>query len=70
LMPSTDPMKRDVPLDLFPASVLGGISIQKSFTPDLPGDTTGGVIMMTTKDLPDGPTQKISATLGMNTRTT
>ena len=47
LMPSTDPMKRDVPLDLFPASVLGGISIQKSFTPDLPGDTTGGVIMMT-----------------------
>lgn len=70
LMPSTDPMKRDVPLDLFPASVLGGISIQKSFTPDLPGDTTGGVIMMTTKDLPDGPTQKISATLGVNTRTT
>jgi hypothetical protein len=70
LMPSTDPMKRDVPLDLFPASVLGGISIQKSFTPDLPGDTTGGVIMMTTKDLPDGPIQKISATLGINTRTT
>ncbi|PHR95705.1 MAG: TonB-dependent receptor [Oceanobacter sp.] len=70
LMPSTDPMKRDVPLDLFPASVLGSISIQKSFTPNLPGDTTGGVIMMATKDLPDGPTQKISATLGMNTRTT
>ncbi|CCU71332.1 MAG: TonB-dependent receptor [Thalassobium sp.] len=70
LMPSTDPMRRDVPLDLFPSSVLGGINIQKSFTPDMPGDTTGGVIMMTTKDLPDGPTSKLSATIGMNSRTT
>ena len=70
LMPSTDPMRRDVPLDLFPAAVLGGINIQKSFTPDLPGDTTGGVIMMTTKDLPSGPVHKISGSLGLNTRTT
>ena len=71
LMPSTDPMKRDVPLDLFPASVLGGIDIQKAFTPDLPGDSTGGAIRMTTKGLPDdGSGSKITATLGMNSRTT
>ncbi|MCA6059323.1 TonB-dependent receptor [Thalassolituus sp. ST750PaO-4] len=70
LMPSTDPMRRDVPLDLFPASVLGGINIQKSYTPDLPGDTTGGAIMMTTKGLPDGPVNKIKVNGGLNTRTT
>lgn len=71
LMPSTDPMKRDVPLDLFPASVLGGIDIQKAFTPDLPGDSTGGAIKMMTKGLPtDGSGSKLSATLGFNTRTT
>ena len=70
LMPSTDPMKRDVPLDLFPSAVLGGINIQKTFTPDLPGDTTGGIIMMDTKDLPDGPTQKLKVGSGFNTRTT
>ena len=30
LMPSTDPFRRDVQLDLFPSSILGGIEIQKS----------------------------------------
>ncbi|HCG77811.1 MAG TPA: TonB-dependent receptor, partial [Oceanospirillales bacterium] len=70
LMPSTDPLRRDVPLDLFPANVLGGINIQKSYTPELPGDTTGGIIMMTTKDLPDGPVNKIKGSLGINMRTT
>ncbi len=70
LMPSTDPMRRDVPLDLFPASVLGGIDIQKSFTPDLPGDSTGGAIRMTTKGMPEFTGGKASVKLGMNSRTT
>jgi outer membrane receptor protein involved in Fe transport len=69
-MPSTDPMKRDVPLDLFPSSVLGGIAIQKSYTPNLPGDTTGGSIQMTTKGLPDEEQTKISVGLGFNTQVT
>ncbi|WP_028294745.1 TonB-dependent receptor [Oceanobacter kriegii] len=70
LMPSTDPMRRDVPLDLFPASVLGGIDIQKSFTPDLPGDSTGGAIRMSTKGMPEFTGGKASVKLGMNSRTT
>src|SRR5690606_16547859 len=70
LMPSTDPMRRDVPLDLFPASVLGGINIQKSYAPDLPGDTTGGAIMMETKGLPDGEVRKLGVSGAINTRTT
>ncbi len=69
-MPSTDPMRRDVPLDLFPASVLGGIEIQKSYTPDLPGDTTGGAIRMRTKDLPDDNSSKLSASIGFNSQVT
>lgn len=70
LMPSTDPMRRDVPLDLFPASVLGGIEIQKTFTPDLPGDSTGGAIRMKTKEMPTDSEVKVSASLGLNDRTT
>lgn len=69
-MPSTDPMRRDVPLDLFPASVLGGIEIQKSYTPDLPGDTTGGSIRMKTKGLPDDDSSKLSVSLGINSQVT
>ncbi|MCA6064651.1 TonB-dependent receptor [Thalassolituus marinus] len=69
-MPSTDPMRRDVPLDLFPASVLGGIDIQKTFTADMPGDSTGGAIRMSTKGMPDEDGSKATVTLGLNTRTT
>ncbi|EAT12069.1 TonB-dependent receptor [Bermanella marisrubri] len=69
-MPSTNPMKRDVPLDLFPSSVLKGIEIQKSYTPDLPGDTTGGAIRMTTKGLPAGYTNKLSLSVGANSQIT
>jgi hypothetical protein len=69
-MPSTDPMRRDVPLDLFPASVLGSIEIQKSYTPDLPGDTTGGSIRMKTKGLPDDESSKLSVSLGFNSQIT
>ena len=70
MMPSTDPLRRDVPLDLFPAAILGGIDIQKSFTPDKPGDSTGGAVSMNTKGLPDTVGGKISANLGFNSRTT
>lgn len=60
LMPSTDPFRRDVQLDLFPSGMLGGIEIQKSFAADLPGDTTGGVIKMKTRDLPTEAVNQIS----------
>lgn len=64
LMPSTDPFRRDVQLDLFPAEILGGIEIQKSFTADLPGDTTGGIIRMTSRELPEENEFGLSVSLG------
>src|SRR6185369_804812 len=42
-LPSTDPEKRVVPLDLFPADFLESLSIIKTYTPDLPGDFSGGL---------------------------
>lgn len=50
--PSTDPTRRDAPLDLFPSSVLNSIDIQKSFSADLPADSTGGNVKLNTKGLP------------------
>ncbi|MGB1556195.1 MAG: TonB-dependent receptor domain-containing protein [Oceanococcaceae bacterium] len=64
LMPSTDPFRRDVQLDLFPSEILGGIEIQKSFTSDLPGDTTGGIIRMSSRDMPRENEAGISLSLG------
>jgi len=70
MMPSTDPMRRDVQLDLFPSNILGGIEIQKSFSASSLGTTTGGSVQMKTRGLPDGYTAKISVSAGGNTDTT
>jgi TonB-dependent receptor len=70
LMPSTDPFRRDVELDLFPSEILGSIEVQKSFSADLPGDTTGGAILMTTRGLPDEDEAGISLSVGYVTGVT
>ncbi len=70
LMPSTDPFRRDVQLDLFPSEILGGIEIQKNFSADLPGETTGGIIRMTTRGMPDEPVNRLSVTGGYVTGVT
>lgn len=70
LLPSTDPFRRDVQLDLFPSEILGGIEIQKSFTADVPGDTTGGIIKIATKDMPSEYVNSLSFSLGYTTGVT
>lgn len=66
LMPSTDPLRRDVQLDLFPAGILKGIEIQKSYAPNLLGSTTGGSIKILTRGLPDEKLAKLSVSTGFN----
>lgn len=66
LMPSTDPQRRDVQLDLFPTNILGGIEIQKSYSPDQLATTTGGSIKINTKGLPDERVFKIGASSAYN----
>jgi len=65
-MPSTDPLRRDVQLDLFPVSIVEGIEIQKSYTPDKLATTTGGAIDIITKGIPDEYINEISGSLGYN----
>ena len=66
LMPSTDPLRRDVQLDLFPSNILGGIEIQKSYSPDVLGTTTGGSVKIKTLGLPDERVAKFSMSGGYN----
>lgn len=51
-VPSTEPTKRVVPLDIFPASVIESMDIQKTYSSDLPGTFGGGTIQINTKDIP------------------
>ncbi|MEZ4323027.1 MAG: TonB-dependent receptor [Myxococcota bacterium] len=48
MLPSPEPERRVVPLDLFPTSVLSGVVVQKTWTPDMPGEFGGGVVQLNT----------------------
>lgn len=51
-MPSPEPEKKVVPLDLFPAGLLQSVTTSKSFTPDLPGDFSGAHVDIRTREFP------------------
>ncbi|MFB6098903.1 MAG: carboxypeptidase-like regulatory domain-containing protein, partial [Salinibacter sp.] len=51
-IPSADPEKKSVPLDLFPTSLLSNIRTIKTFTPDRPGNFSGGLVNISTKSFP------------------
>ena len=70
VIPTTEPEKRVVPLDLFPAKLIDSIKVIKSYSPNLPGEFSGGVVQLATVDFPTEKVLKFSATAGYNTATT
>ena len=52
-IPGTDPYKRSAQIDLIPSNLIDNIVTIKSFTPDKPGDFSGGAVDIRTKDFPD-----------------
>ena len=67
-LPSADPNKRAVPMDLFPTALLDNIVTTKSFTPDKPGDFTGGAVNIGTKAFPDDFTLSVTSATSFNTQ--
>jgi outer membrane receptor protein involved in Fe transport len=65
-VPSPDPARRVVPLDLFPAGILESVTVQKSYSPDMPGEFGGGVVQVTTKSYPEKFTLNTSLATGGN----
>jgi hypothetical protein len=69
-VPSPEPTKKIVPLDVFPASLLESIVVTKSATPDKPGDFAGGAVEIKTKEFPENPIRQFTFSQGYNTQTT
>lgn len=65
-IPSADPKRRAVQLDLFPAGTIESISVSKTFTPDLPGDYSGGGVNLRLQSIPDKRFFKFSFSREMN----
>lgn len=52
-LPSPEPSRKVVPLDLFPTTVLESVLVQKSYLSSFPGEFGGGLIQLNTKSLPN-----------------
>jgi outer membrane receptor protein involved in Fe transport len=70
MIPTTEPERRVVPLDLFPASLIDNIKILKTYSADLPGEFSGGLVQMSTIDFPTAKTLLVSVNYGFNSLTT
>lgn len=68
-IPSTEPERKVVSLDLFPAGLLDGVTVVKSYSPDRPAEFAGGLIEIVPAKLPNRPHFDLSFSLGANTQT-
>jgi TonB-dependent receptor len=51
-VPSPEPERKVVPLDLFPSGLIQSVTTSKTFTPDLSGDFSGAHVDIKTKEFP------------------
>ena len=51
-VPSPEPEKRVVPLDMFPSGLLQSVTTLKTFTPDQQGDFAGALVDIQTREFP------------------
>lgn len=69
-LPSTEPDRKTFAFDLFPSAILDNLFIYKSAQPDLPGDFAGGIIQLSTRDIPEENFFSINAGTSYNFQTT
>ncbi len=69
-LPSPEPDRAAIPLDVFPSLIIDSISIVKTFTPDSPADFAGGSVRIDTRELPTKPLLQASAGLGFDEQST
>jgi outer membrane receptor protein involved in Fe transport len=68
-LPTADPDKKSFQMDLLPTNLLDNIVTVKSFTPDKPGNFSGGIVDIATRAFPDKFTLKFSSSAGYNSVT-
>lgn len=69
-LPSPDPERRVVPLDMFPAGLLKSVTIEKSYSVDKPGEFGGGTVLIDTRAFPKEFELSLSLSTSMRLGTT
>jgi outer membrane receptor protein involved in Fe transport len=65
-VPSPDPDRQSIPLDLFPSEIVSNLVVRKAFLPSLPGNSSGGSIDILTTTFPDEFEVKLGVGVGRN----
>ncbi|WP_299077341.1 TonB-dependent receptor [uncultured Paraglaciecola sp.] len=65
-VPSPDPTRNVIPLDLFPSDIIESLSVQKAFSPSMPASFGGGNVDIRLKTIPDNFLFNMSGNLGYN----
>jgi outer membrane receptor protein involved in Fe transport len=68
VLPSADPDRKAVQMDLFPSHLIDNIVTIKSFTPDKPGSFSGGMVDIGTKSFPEELRFKVSTSTTYNSQ--
>jgi TonB-dependent receptor len=69
-LPSPEPLRRVVPLDIFPTNLVASSLVQKSYSANYPGEFGGGVINLTTQAVPEESFLSLGVGGGIDTETT
>ncbi len=70
VLPSSEPDRKSFSFDIIPSNLVDNIIINKTASPDLPGDFSGGMVQVNTKDVPSKNFFTLGAGFGVNTQTT
>jgi TonB-dependent receptor len=66
VIPGLDPDRNTVQIDIFPTSTIENVVVYKTFTPNLPGDFTGGIVNVETKNFPEEKVTQVSVGMEVN----
>ncbi|MGJ8681331.1 TonB-dependent receptor domain-containing protein [Paraglaciecola sp.] len=66
-VPSPDPTRNVIPLDLFPSDIIESLSVQKSYSPSMPASFGGGNVDIRLKTIPADFIFNMSGSLAYNT---
>lgn len=69
-VPSPEPERRVVPLDMFPTGLLGSVVVQKTASPDQSAEFGGGVVQLRTRGVPEAAFVEVALSGGFTTGTT
>lgn len=68
-LPSPEPLRRVIPLDIVPTTILSGSLVQKTYSPQYSAEFGGGLVELRSRAIPDEPYFTIAGSVGLDLAT-